>query len=91
MPIYTYVCTKCGKKFDLLVGVTFEKVELKCKKCGSKNIERAFSMFSIGKVKEKLNSSGGTCPTGTCNLYKDCQEATKWERQRARSLLIRQQ
>ena len=68
MPIYTYVCNKCGEKFDLLIGVTSEKVELKCKKCASKNIKRIFSTFSIGSSKGKRNSSEGTCPTGTCNL-----------------------
>ena len=68
MPIYTYECKECGEKFDLLVGVTSEKAELKCKKCASKNIKRTFSTFSIGSSKGKLNSSEGTCPTGTCNL-----------------------
>ena len=68
MPVYTYVCEKCGEKFDLLVGITSEKVELKCEKCGSKNIKKIFGSFSVGSSKGKFNSSGGTCPTGTCNL-----------------------
>lgn len=28
MPIYTYACKDCGEKFDLLIGVTSERVEL---------------------------------------------------------------
>ena len=65
MPVYTYACKDCGEKFDLLIGVTSEKSELKCKKCNSKNIERLFSAFSVGGPKEK-SSSGQICPTGTC-------------------------
>jgi len=63
MPIYTYLCKDCGQKFDLLVGMTSEKTELKCEKCKSKNIEKALSSFSVG---DSAGSSGSSCPTGTC-------------------------
>ncbi len=32
MPLYSYICKECGEKFDLLVGMTQEKTELKCQK-----------------------------------------------------------
>ncbi len=63
MPIYTYMCKDCKEKFELLVGMTHEKTELKCEKCGSKNIERTFGAFSVGKGN---SSAGPSCPTGTC-------------------------
>lgn len=66
MPIYTYVCKDCGAKFDLLIGVTSEKEELKCKKCNSRNIEKTLGTFSVGNSNNKLSSSGPSCPTGTC-------------------------
>ena len=66
MPIYTYVCKECGENFELLVGVTAERVELKCTKCGSDNIEKTVSSFSVGNSTSKSNSSGISCPTGTC-------------------------
>jgi len=66
MPVYTYVCENCGEKFDLLIGVSSEKVELKCKKCGSKNIKKTFGSFSVGSSDGKSGSSGPSCPTGTC-------------------------
>lgn len=65
MPVYTYICKDCNEKFDLLIGVTSEKSELKCKRCNSKNIERLFSAFSVGGSRDKF-SSGPSCPTGTC-------------------------
>ena len=66
MPIYTYICKNCGEKFDLLVGVTSEKVELKCKKCNSKKIEKTLGSFSVGHSGGKSGFSGSSCPTGTC-------------------------
>ena len=64
MPIYTYVCKDCGERFDLLVGMTSEKAELQCTKCSSKNIEKIFGAFSVGKGGS--GSSGSSCPTGVC-------------------------
>ena len=66
MPIYSYVCKDCGEKFDLLVGMTSQKTELKCVKCNSKNIERTLGAFSVGGSGSKSNSFGSSCPTGTC-------------------------
>ena len=66
MPIYTYICKDCSEKFDLLIGVTSEKTELKCKKCGSRNIDKILSSFSVGNSGSKSSSSGPSCPTGTC-------------------------
>ena len=68
MPIYTYICKDCGERFDLLVGVSSEKVELKCKKCNSKNIEKTLTGFSVGSPGGKSGFSGPSCPTGTCPL-----------------------
>lgn len=68
MPLHTYKCRECGEKFDLLVGVTVEKTEIKCKKCKSKNVEKIFGTFSVGGPGGKSNSSGSSCPTGTCSL-----------------------
>lgn len=66
MPIYTYVCKDCGVKFDLLVGVTSEKVELRCKECKGINIEKTLGSFSVGGPSDKSIPSGPSCPTGTC-------------------------
>jgi putative FmdB family regulatory protein len=65
MPINSYVCNQCGEKFDLLVGMTSEKPELKCKKCGSKSIEKVFGVFGI---KNSSKGSAPICPTGTCPI-----------------------
>jgi putative FmdB family regulatory protein len=67
MPIYVYRCRKCGEKFELLIGITQDKEELKCKKCNSKAIEKIPSGFSVGSSCGVQDScSTGSCPSGTC-------------------------
>jgi len=66
MPLYTYLCKDCGEKFDLLIGVTSEEIKLKCKKCGSRNIDKVLSAFNVGSSIGKSGSTGPSCPTGTC-------------------------
>jgi len=68
MPIYTYICQNCGERFDLLLGVSQEKMKLVCKKCGSEKIKRVLSGFSVGSSSKDTTTSGGSCPTGTCPL-----------------------
>jgi putative FmdB family regulatory protein len=68
MPLYSYVCKDCGEKFDLLVGVTAQKAELKCPECKSVNIARTFAAFSTGKSSKSNSSDSSSCPTGTCPL-----------------------
>jgi len=38
MPLYTYVCNKCGKAFEKLVGMTADEGELTCPDCGSDDV-----------------------------------------------------
>ena len=63
MPIYSYICKKCKEKFDLLEGVTREKVKKVCPGCGSKSIEKTFSTFGVGKG----SSSSPAMPGGNCS------------------------
>ncbi len=69
MPIFGYNCNDCGEKFELLVGVTSEKTELKCTSCGSGSIEKTFEPFSVGKGSS--NSSGPHCNAEACPV-KSC-------------------
>ncbi|MDP8290142.1 MAG: zinc ribbon domain-containing protein [Candidatus Susulua stagnicola] len=65
MPVYTYICKDCGNRFDLLIGMTSTKPELKCRKCNSQNIEKVLSGFGIGGSGDS-SSSGPVCSSGTC-------------------------
>ena len=68
MPIFEYRCKKCGHKTEFLEK-SGGKGKYVCEKCGSANMQRLFSCFSIGQSNRGNDScSTGTCPTGTCGL-----------------------
>jgi putative FmdB family regulatory protein len=71
MPIYTYECKDCGRKFEVLAGVGEGDEEVRCDKCKSTNVERTFSAFNIGSGGRSSSPPicpTGTCPTDTCDL-----------------------
>jgi len=45
MPIYEYICKKCGKKNSFLI-YPWENEILKCKFCGSEELQRIISRFA---------------------------------------------
>lgn len=46
MPLFEYRCNECGRRFDLLVGVVAEKVELRCPRCGSRRATKLMSRIA---------------------------------------------
>ena len=48
MPIYEYMCNKCGKSFEKLVFPSDDEKEFHCDSCGVKDISRIVSSFSKG-------------------------------------------
>jgi putative FmdB family regulatory protein len=61
MPIFEYKCQKCGHKMDFLEKSSSKDKHI-CQKCGSSQMQKQFSGFSVGKT-DKPNSS---CHTVTC-------------------------
>jgi putative FmdB family regulatory protein len=48
MPQYDFACSKCRKKFTLILTMSEydkQKSALKCPKCGSKKVERRWASF----------------------------------------------
>lgn len=62
MPIFEYICSRCGRRFEFLEksGNSGEK---SCPQCGSRRLEKQFSVFSAG-VKE-----GGSKRCHGCSDY----------------------
>src|SRR5579884_4031985 len=46
MPIYEFVCAKCGRKFRKLVGVVASPAPLACPGCQSDDLSRQISRFA---------------------------------------------
>ncbi len=61
MPIFEYKCSKCGHKTEILEKRSSKRKHI-CEKCGSYEMQKLFSGFSVGQT----GQPGGSCPTGTC-------------------------
>ena len=46
VPIFEYLCSDCGKKFQLLIGMTAERDGDHCPKCGSTKVKKLVSRFA---------------------------------------------
>ncbi|NLW32819.1 MAG: zinc ribbon domain-containing protein [Fibrobacter sp.] len=60
MPIFEYICQKCGKKFEELVASNHSE-EIFCPDCGSHKTEKQFSV--IGAISTNNNSVQNSCNT----------------------------
>ncbi len=78
MPIYEYVCSDCGLKFELLRPLSQANEAASCSRCHN-SAERIFSPFASfskdeGGLTTPIAGSGGSCATcgasgcNTCGL-----------------------
>ncbi len=53
MPVYDYICKDCQKSFELVLTLgEHDKNNIKCSKCGSKNVEQdATAFFAVTSKK----------------------------------------
>lgn len=65
MPIYEYVCKKCGHGYELLVR---SDTVIACPECGSKQAEKQFSVFAAasGGGDDAPPCFGDGCDLGKC-------------------------
>ncbi len=52
MPIYEFECLDCHRKTTALVMVRARVGEVRCRKCGSANLEKLFSRFATPKSED---------------------------------------
>lgn len=70
MPIYEYICSRCGEEFEKLV---FGNKAVECPKCSSGEVEKKLSLFGMSGVQKPFagTSSGcTTCSKGSCSSCK---------------------
>ncbi len=73
MPIYDYVCRKCGARFDILHKTREIEEDVVCPACGSKEHRRLMSVSAIsmgGRSDPAPRCEGPSCGCsgGSCNL-----------------------
>lgn len=57
MPIYEFLCGDCGRKMSALVLSRARVQEVRCKRCGSSNLEKLVSRFATVKSEESRMES----------------------------------
>jgi putative FmdB family regulatory protein len=60
MPLYEYVCKKCGEKFDQFVSFLDPEKTIVCPSCGAKEVEKQFSLFGIRDSSDSCDSEGSS-------------------------------
>ena len=47
MPIYEYICKDCYEEVSILVRSLNSEIDLKCKSCGTSNLDRVISQVAV--------------------------------------------
>ncbi len=77
MPVYDFMCHKCGKVSEFLLSNLSDSRTLDCPDCGSQQLKRLISAPRL--LREKTNAPGTTCcgrtercETPPCSTDKGC-------------------
>jgi putative FmdB family regulatory protein len=67
MPIYEYKCRECGELSEFRILSQSDAEKIACKSCGSKQLEKKFSVPSISSGRKE--SGGQSCcgSPGSCS------------------------
>lgn len=90
MPIYEYRCENCNQYISIFTQGFKGSSDLKCPRCGSEDLTRLFSSFSIGKgesyyrkgVYEEIMSASNLTRGLMAN---DPQSLAEWNRRMSRA------
>jgi putative FmdB family regulatory protein len=62
MPIYEYLCKKCGEKSEYLIRSSDQEPHCSC---GSSQLERLMSTFAVSETGSNTNMA---CSDGNCGM-----------------------
>jgi putative FmdB family regulatory protein len=74
MPIYEYVCDRCGERFEKLVR-SYDADAPACPSCAGLRVTMQFSTFAAHSRASKPGSGSdgpGGCPAGMCRTPEIC-------------------
>jgi len=76
MPIYEFQCKDCGKISEIVCSISGYNKTIMCSHCGSRNVEKIFSVPARVQVEEKgaAGSKESECcgDTNPCDNPKRC-------------------
>ena len=68
MPIFESRCLECNEVFELLFVTSDDRQEMKCKNCGSRELERILSTTNFSVSSSLSGASGPTTYQRTCSI-----------------------
>ncbi len=78
MPIYEFLCRACGRKMSALVLSRSRIDEVRCKRCGSADLEKLVSRFATVKSEDaRLDSLADPSALGEVN-ENDPKSVARW-------------
>lgn len=86
MPIYEYQCNQCGREFSQLFLNRREIRKVECKYCGSSDLKKLISSFSVHQTEaSRLASFDTSKPVGD-DFYKDSRNVGLWAKKRMKEM-----
>ncbi len=77
MPIYEFKCRDCGRLNSVFVKTMSSEVQVECRHCGGRNVERAVSRFAYHKSEQTILEEYGAEPK-RLEDYKDPRQIGRW-------------
>jgi putative FmdB family regulatory protein len=74
MPIYEYLCSKCGLKFEALRAMSQAKKGASCPHCGS-SAKRVLSLFSRSGEGSSDSGAGSACSSCSASSCDSCSSS----------------
>jgi putative FmdB family regulatory protein len=86
MPIYEYQCNQCHREFSFLLIHSWEWSRVSCKFCGSREVKRLLSSFSVHQTEESRLANVDISKTPGEDFYRDSRNIGLWAKKRMRNL-----
>lgn len=87
MPIYEFLCEKCGKRFSILVRTSSVSPSTACPDCGGSGLKRLMSTFAYHRsVKSIHEESGEPTLVPRPGFYEDPRNIGRWTEKRFKEL-----
>ncbi|OGD18363.1 MAG: hypothetical protein A2V76_01950 [Candidatus Aminicenantes bacterium RBG_16_63_14] len=71
MPIFEYLCKKCGRHFECFVQGGRDK-EVVCPDCGAPEPQKMISCFGIGGGSNRIKASSSSCTSCSTKSCSTC-------------------
>ena len=84
MPLFEFRCSKCGKKFAQLIGMTADSSIPACPRCGGTEVEKLISRFlRLRSEDDKLDALEDAALAGDVD---DPRAASRWIREMGKEM-----